>query len=258
MADAQQNRGWRITNLDSNEVLEGQYEATGVTENIAANYAEHVALNRQVPVIQWLNGQADTLNFQGRVYQKDEDDATPEVQINKLKEWTRYDQNLQRPAVVGVEIGDGHVKMVEAVILTIGGVAYDRVTASGKLRGATFTITLKRYEKFTLDPANEPSGETRYARAKDTDYYELLAEREYGLPLLGDRLRKRAPDQPNLQTGDIVKLPSVRVVRKESVEPESIPLKDSLKKKANPTKALRASWFDKRGDSRISHVVKEA
>jgi len=252
------NRTWRITNLDSNEVLEGQFEATGLVENVAANYVEHVALNRQTPIIQWANGAADTINFQGRIYAAHENDIQPEQEIVRLKKWIRKDPLLQRPPIIGFEVGDGHVQMIEAVILSIGGVLYDRPTSFGRLRGATFTIVLKRYEEFTLDDENEPSGETRYARAKDTDYYELLAEQEYGLPILGDRLRKRIPEQPNLSTGDIVKLPSVRVVRKETVEPDSIALKGSLTKKSSATKTLRAATFDRLGSSRISHVVKEA
>ena len=253
-----QNRGWRIFNLDDGETLEGQFEASGLTENVGANYAEHVSLNRQVPILQWLNGQADTCTFQGRVYQASDEDFTPEQHIERLKTWTRLDGLLQRPPIIGFEVGDGHVKMVTAVILTVGGIVYDRVTLDGKMRGATFNIVMKRYDEYTLDSSNEPTGETRYARAKDTDYYELLAYREYKLPLHGDRLRKRIPSQPNLSTGDVVKLPSIRVMRKETVEPESIPLVGSLSKKDTVTKALRAAWFDKRNDPRISHVVKEA
>jgi hypothetical protein len=253
----QNNRLWRISNLDSGDVVEGQFEATGLTENVSANYAEHVALNRKVPILHWLNGQSDTINFQGRLYQKDNDDLIPEEQLSRLKEWTRYDQILQRPPLVGFEVGDGHVEMVQAVILTLGGISYDRVTASGGFRGCAFTITLKRYETFTLDSENEPSGETRYAKSKDTDYYELLAEKEYGMPILGDRLRKRLPDQPVLSTGAVVKLPSIRVMRKETVEPDSIALQGSLTEKSSPTKTLRAFWFDNRNSSRISHIVKD-
>jgi len=256
--NTQNNRLWRLTNLDTGDTLEGQYEAGGLQETGAANYAEHVSLNRQTPILMWLSGESDRTSFQGRLYQKDETDATPEEQLRIMKSWLRYVAKEQRPPVLSFEVGDGHVGFVQCVLRTLGGVVYDRVTANGKMRGCTFTMTLQKYQEYTLDPENEPTGETRYARAKFADYYELMAQKEYGLPLLGDRLRKRLPDQPNLSTGDVVKMPSIRVVRKENVEPDSIPLKDSLGKQPSATKTLRASWFDKRNDPRISHVVKEA
>ena len=127
-------------------------------------------------------------------------------------------------------------------------------TILGQLRHVEFTINLEQYQEFDLDSSE--IFETRYHRARDRDYYELLAYREYKAPILGEALRKRHPTQPSLAPGAVVKLPSAEGIRRDKIEPTSIPLASAFGRKDTPQRALRIAVLAARSGSYTSHIVR--
>lgn len=244
-------RTWFLENLDGGQTLQGQFSPTPTTENVSANWAQHTALNRGNAILQFVNGNNDTLSFQGRFFREVVADSNPKEKLDLLKSWARIDASVRRPPVVHFYVGDGHVQM-NAVITGISNIVYGRPTALGSLRDVTFQVDLLRFEPFSLD--DEGVTDTRYARAKDRDYHEMLAYQEYGNPLLGDYIRKLHPKQQTLTDGDIVKLPSIEGVRTQRVTQTSIPLKTGFGRRDTPQRSLRLYFFELRSASKVSHV----
>ena len=247
-------RTWYMDNLDSGQTLQGQFSPQQTTENIGANWAQQTALNRGNAILQFVNQNNDTLSFSGRFFRDGVVDADPKVKLDLLKSWARIESSVRRPPVIHFYVGDGHIQM-NAVITNISNITYGRPDALGGLRDVTFQVELLRFEPFSLD--DEGSSDTRYARAKDREYYELLAYQEYGNPLLGDYIRKLHPGQTPLATGDIVRLPAIQGVRNQRISQTSIPLTNGFGRRDTPQRSLRLFWFTKRGKSKVSHVLQE-
>lgn len=257
---------WNIGNLDTKKVLQGQFEPVGLTrDNVGANWGQHTSLNRQNAILQFLNGKQETLAFQGRFFRNNAlgldvqgavfggnlIDNTPEQKFEVLRSWAKVDSALRRPPILQFWVGDGHVRM--NCVMNLSGVKYGRPDAFGGLRDVTFTVNLLEFTSFSLD--DEEETDTRFARAKERDYYELLAFQEYGDPLRGDVIRKLHPQQQNLKQGDTVRLPAIEGIRTEVVEQKSIPLQTGFGRKDTAQRRLRIEFFNKRSTSFVSHVL---
>lgn len=243
-----------MINVDTGDEIEGQFEATGVSETVGYEIAETHALNHQNPVIQFLHGNSDTLNFQARLFQSDTFDGTPLEQLETLKEWTRKDESVRRPPIIVFWIGDGTIYQ-ECLLTGLSGIQYGRPTSLGGIRDVTMTVNLVQFVPF--DTKGEPPPETRFHKAKEGQYHELIAAREYGRPLFGDIIRKRNPRQQVVQQGDTVPLPSIEAIRSEPIAPTSIAMKTTTTKKDTPQNALRRKVLDRLNRSQFSAVVPE-
>jgi len=246
-------RSWFLRNEDTKQTLQGQFEPQGLTENIAQKYAKHGALNRAHPIIQFLSGDVETVSFSARMYVRDILFHGAKDDLQLLKSWGRRDDKLERPPILSFWVGDGHLQIASCVIETLGGINYGRPTAFGGFKDATFNITLLNYVPYDLEGVD--GGETRYHRARVRDYYEMLTYREYGSALIGDVIRKRHPTKPVIHTADIIKLPSMPILRKERVQPASIPLVNSYSRKPTPQRSLRLYMFEQRDRGYMSHIV---
>jgi hypothetical protein len=248
-------RVWHLTNTDTGETSDGDFEATDVKREISTNYAELRSLGQAKPLTQWLNGNLDRVSFRVRMYQSHILDNL-EARFEKIVSWVRKDPKLLRPPIVLFYVGDGSPMYGDhfSVIESISDVQFDSPTIIGSVRGVAFTLSLKEYVEYSLE--NIPPPESRYAHAQEGDYMELLAWQEYGDPLLGDVIRKRHPDLDNdLDTGDVVKLPSLEAIKKSTIEPKSIALKTSLGRKATPQKALAEFHFARTNRPYYSTIV---
>jgi hypothetical protein len=257
-------RVWNMRNLDTNEVLQGQFEAVAATENVAVNWEQHTALNRSNSILQFVNKENDTLSFGARFYRDSITgdpllggapligDGNPLGKLAVLKKWTEPDPGLRRPPILEFWVGDGHIQMT-CVIVNLTDIVYGRPDFFGGFRDVTLTIDLLKFSTFSLDDEGET--DTRYAHAKDRDYYELLAYQEYGNPMLGDVIRKQHPDQPLLEQGDIIRLPSIEGVRNQEITQRSLQLKGGFGRKSTPQKTLVQGFFSKRSTSYVSHVL---
>lgn len=239
---------WTLINLDTNEVLQGQFPPDGNTESVGASYAEINGLNRQHPILQFIGGESDKVTLQARFYKRDLSDDSPVDKIKVLKSWARRDAKTRRPPILVFALGGGDLQLDQCVLEGVRDIQYSPPDLIGGVRQIRFSLELKRYKPF--DPEATQVTDTRYARAKDGDYYEFLAQQEYGDPLIGDVIRKLHPTQLLLEPGNIVKLPSIEGVRKTRVTQTSIALKTAFGRKDTPQRRLRILKFQERAASR--------
>jgi hypothetical protein len=242
---------WNLLNLDSGQVMQGQFEAENVGRDIEVNWGQFTSLNRQNPILQFLNGAAEKVSFDARFYSNHALDASPEAKLEMLVSWTKIDPSLRRPPILQFWIGDGHLMM--NCVVTGAKIGYARPNFFGGARDITFTLSLMEFTPFSLDDAEQT--DTRYARARDRDYFELLAFEEYGNPMIGDVIRKMHPILQSLEPGDVVKLPSIEGVRSKRVMQTSIPLKSAFGREDTPQRRLRLQFFQKRSGNYVSHVL---
>lgn len=254
-------RAWNLVRKDTGEILKGQFEAEEVSENLSASWTEKFTLNRQTGVLQFLHGDTNTVSFRSRFYNPTVTGGEfplfggkIDKKWNTLKTFIQRDDVLQRPPTLIFTVGDGHVQR-QVVIDSITGIVYDRVAAGGQFKGVTFTLNLREYTEFDIEQTE--AVDTRYHHALQGDYYELLAEREYRAPDIGVWLRQQHPAQPNLQVGNVVKLPApgspkVRTARSEQI---SNVFKTSYGKKLTPQRTRRLEMLALRGGPQVSHVV---
>lgn len=245
---------WQLRNLDSGQVLQGQFEPENVSRDVGANWGQFTSLNRQNAILQFLNGAQQTFSFDGRFFRNHALDTSPEVKLEMLISWSRIDASVRRPPVLQFWVGDGHIQMN----CVISGITanYGRPDFFGGLRDVTFSVSLLEFTTFSIDDAEET--DTRYARARERDYFELLAFEEYGNPMLGDVIRKQHPQLLGLKPGDVVRLPSIEGVRTVQVTQTSIPLKTAFGRKDTPQRQLRLQFFDKRSGAYTSHQMSTA
>lgn len=236
-------RSWSMANQTTGEVITGQFEAENVVEGVSATWGSEAALNRETPVRQFLHGNSTTLSFQARLFARDSVFNTVKEDLDKIKEWcNKRNLNTGRPPVVTFWAGNGDL-LIEATINSISNITYDTLTALGTLRGCSMTIELEQFTPFTLESG--PAPETRYAYAKEREYPELMAAREYGDPMLGVIIRQRHPQRPLTQTGDTVKLPSLDAIKNLPRAPSSLALAGVTSRVDSPQKANRDATFER-------------
>lgn len=268
---------WSLSNLDKDGELEGDFEAQNITRNISVSYADHFTLSRENPITQFTHGNVDTLSFEGRFFVDpailsltglpfnalsllpQEVDAgrfslRPAEKLAILETWASVDPDLGRPPIVLFAVGDGELSQ-RAVIESISNIVYDRPLITGEVRGVTFTLNLRKFVAFDIETASEPPSESRAHHTKEREYYELVAEREYGAPLMGDIVRKRNPDKGILQTGDVVTFPSLAAIQSIQVIPRSIPLQGLTENVESPQRTLRQLVQDRLNLVRFSTII---
>lgn len=244
---------WSLANEDTGETLKGQY-ATEFGLEVRNNWRHHTALSRARAVSQFINCEVDRISLPVLFYALSEiDGVTLTNNIEKLIAWSKPTQALNRPAIITFYVGNGFFTR-KCVIAGLSDVKFAEPTSTGQLRQVTLTIQLDSYAEFKID--ENSSYETRYHRARERDYYEMLTWREYKDPLIGDVIRKRHPESAQIIPGDIIKLPSIEAIQSDIVEPKSTTLMTSFGRKATAQRALRIDWFNRRNTKFVSHVVK--
>lgn len=245
---------WFLRNEDNGNVLEGQFAPQGIQLGIKNNWAQHTALNRARAIVQYVNSENDTLSFQGMFFAETILDVNlVDERFKLLQSFARRDPDLGRPPIVTFWVGNAFLEQ-QSVIDSITGVTFDPPSITGDLRKVLFTVNLIQYTEFSL--GDNEIFETRYHRSREREYMELLAQREYGDPMMGDIIRKRHPEKPSLTPGAVVKLPSREALRSERVEPKSVALKDAFGRKETAQRTNRIDLFNRRNVAHYSHVVK--
>lgn len=252
-------RAWQLENVENRpfQRVRGDFEAYGINRNVSTSWIQHKSLGVQKPLLQFLSGNADKLSFTGRLYQYSALDNITE-KFQTLVAWANRDPDLKRPPILLFSVGNGDAAYFDgalSVIDSITDIQYDSPTVLGQVRGITFTVNLLEYTEFSVE--NLPPHETRYAIAKTAEYMELLAEREYADPMLGDILRRRMPDLQIVQAGDTIKLPSRAAIQSIPIAPVSIALLNTQGSKDSPQKALRDLFFARNNRPYKSLIVPE-
>ncbi len=247
-------RVWNLLNLETGEALQGQFHGENLTEEIGNTFSDTFSLGKQFAVTQYTHGNIDTFSFLSRFVA---DRATSDItdKLNLLKSFARRNPIFGRPPICQFWVSDGSFAFLEGCFIeSLSGIRYERPTFFGGLRIVSFTVNLREFKAFELE---SEVFETRFHNVKEKEYYELLTQKEYGNALIGDVIRKRNPDKANIQTGDIIKLPRIEAIRKETVTQTSIPLITAFGKPLTPEKDLRMDIFDRRDDSFVSHIISE-
>lgn len=248
-------RTWWLADYEvTGKELHGQFPAEDMTRTVGATWAEASTPTRQNPIHQFVRGNAETISFKGMLFAETLFDSVVD-DLDLLISWTKIDPELMRPPILAFWLGDAHLRLRKCFIETISGIVYGEPRGDGSLHSVSFEVTLKEFVPWSL--LEMGAGESRYHHAKFADYYEMVCFREYGDPMLGDVIRKRNPTNPNLATGDIIKLPSIGAIRTEVVEQKSLQLANGYTPKDTPQRRLRLSMFDLRNRSFLSHVVLE-
>lgn len=247
-------RQWILHNLDTGEELMGQFEPEDIGENWSNTYAEKWALNREHAITQFVHGNSDLLTFSGRFFQKNDWDKEPSKKLELLRKWRSRDKRLRRPPILMFWVGDSQIRMPDCVIERITP-TYGRPTVFGGMRDVTFSITLRQWWPYDVK-LGVATGETRYHNVRQQDHYEMLTFREYGKALWGDTIRQRHPTQPELEIGDVVKLPSSEAMRGTRVKPQSIALQNKHRTDT-PQWTLWNAVIARLNRPRRSHVVLE-
>lgn len=243
---------WYIRNEDTGEIVQGQFPAEMVEKSIKNSWEQHTALSRSRSITQFINSESDKLNFSSMFFASDSgkfEDVQSKIQ--KLESWAKASLTGP-PPVVTFWVGNGHLE--RTCVIDSMASKYMEPASEGDLRHVVFTINFLAYDAFSL--SDTELFETRYHRGRERDYYEMLCFREYKLPLLGDVIRKRNPEQPQVTPGSIIPLPSVEAIRSEKVEPKSVPLATAFGRKDTPQRALRIDMFNRRNRPYTSHIVR--
>lgn len=248
---------WTLTNMDTGEVLEGQFAPVDAKESPGASeYAEHSSLGRDKPIMQYVRGGADTFSYGANFFAMSETDEAPSTKIKVLKRWARRDNNIGRPPIVSFNLGENaQLQFWPAVIASVGEISYfDPPKYHGGIQAVNTRITLRSYTPYSVE--STPAPETRYHHAKQGDYHELVAYYEYGDPGLGDVIRARNPEKSSLTTGDVVPLPSAEALRTSSRKPRSISFTTTTSSQDSIQKVNKRDAFDRHSSNYFSPIIK--
>lgn len=230
------NRTWTLLNEDTREAIKGQFPAEEPSFEYGANWGEIRSLNRPHPLLQFLQGQSDSFSISGQFFRRDITDDSVNAKIDKLYSFCRRDQRFGRPPICRFAIGDGTIVNMEVILLKVASVNYSQPDFLGGVRQVRFQLNFRRFTRFSL--RDIPQTDTRFHRTARGQYYELIAQREYGDPLIGDFIRKQ-PEQVGkalLVPGDIVKLPAREGVKDKVITQTSTVFKTAFGRTDTPQK----------------------
>jgi hypothetical protein len=240
-------KAWSLKNTEDGTTLKGQFPAEKVTRNVGGNWTEIQALNRANAFIQFLNGKTETLSVQSRFFKRDLLDDSPTEKIDKLIEFTKSTLRFRRPPILTFYLGDGLGLQMDCVLTDITNIEYSEPNALGGMRQVSFTMEFKQVSGSQNSvTAEQEVTDTRYIHAKDGDYYEMLAEQEYGDPMIGVIIRQRNPTKALLSAGDIIPFPALEGVRGLTPKQQSIALKTAFGKRDTLQRQLRIQFFNNR------------
>ena len=245
---------WTLVNTDLQTVVQGQFPPNATGREVGGNWVELASLNRQHPILQWLTGTVEKVQVESMFFRKDQFDEAPQKKLNQIIEWTRRQPSQGRPPILQFVLGDGSAVNFPCVLVKVDGIEYSTPHLFGGIQQVKFRMELWRYQEF--DITSEQVTDTRYHRVKEGEYYELIAQREYGNALLGDAIRKRPfhRTQAQLSEGDIVQLPAIEGVRDSVIAPTSIAHRNSLTEGVSDQKAVRLAAFERLSGPKVSYL----
>jgi hypothetical protein len=244
---------WVIRNQETGETLVGDFPHESLVRGVSNNIATITSLNRQRPILQFLNGEVQTLGLKARFRQNTAVQPDPSLKMETLIKWAQLDPLVRRLPVCLFAMGNDSQLTREVVIRAVTNIDYSQATRLGVTREISFDLEMWLHTPFSMDEVQET--DTRYARVKERQYYELLAQEEYGSPMLGVIIRQRHPRLLVPVPGDIVKLPSIEGVRHETPSPQSTLFKSAFGRRDTPARQLRQEFFDRHSGPYTSFLV---
>ena len=216
---------WSIKNLDADEVIRPQFPIgdSGVSFVLGSELAEQNRFGFQDSITNWTNGKTRVFTFQTELYARNVTEGPDVLKKFKLFEnLATKTEDYGRPPICLFNYGN---LVNETVIVESIDPIIKRNLSNGNPQHVILNITLRKYTAFSqkqIDPG-KPARESLYLVASAAEKsYEAIAKRFYGDPLMGDRLRKRHPENPLAPPiGSIVKVPARSLILQEVVQPSS-------------------------------------
>lgn len=214
---------WRLIDLDTGTEYVAQFPAVDVSTDEGTNYSETWSLGREDPILQWTHGASKTIRFRAKLWAA-HSRVSIQRDIETLRASIARDDELGRPHVFRLVIGT--VANVRCVVDSIGDVTYDSLRNDGSARGASLTIALRKYVSFDIEMSdpNAPPTSTRYYRLAEGETFEHASAAIYNNASFGDLIRRRNTSLDSDQTNQLVVAPEAKDIRRERLEPYSIPL----------------------------------
>lgn len=232
---------WKLTSLDTSEVIEGQFIPQDLTENISSDYTSTQTTARGAPFVHFSAQGGRSITFTARVFAKHQglfgvlQDEVEDL-VSKIRRCPSVDSALGRPHVWLFEAGQ-YVSM-NCVVRSVGGITYDRMRPlDGSLRGISCRFDLLEFKDYATEATT--SNESLVVPIFEGDSYELIASRHYGDPNVGEALRRRHPERPIPVAGEMIHIPpKASLLKGFRRTPQSKTLRD---------KALRSEFIEGRG-----------
>jgi hypothetical protein len=192
----------------------------GITVTLGGNLVKQSRFGEQDPIVHWTHGVARDIRFNAVLFARHTDEAQDVMDLyESIEELAIKYEDLGRPPICMFTFGwYSELVMVERVDPN-----YVSVDADWAPREIRLAFSMTKYVPFSqarIDPT-KPAKESFYLIASQAEQmYEAIALSHYGDPLLGDRIRKRHPQEPFApRVGSLVKVPPKPIVLRENVEP---------------------------------------
>lgn len=214
------NVGWSIKNLDTGELHLPPYPIDGpVRISIGGEVVDQTRFGMQDAITQWISGRVREISFTSTLF-AEHADVDISWWFDDYTKLSEEDPSLGRPPICVWTLGS----WMQEMVLVVGVDPQILQREDGLPQRIDLTFTLKRYKPFSqmqIDPTKQPKESYYLVVTRAEANYEALARRYYGQPLLGDRLRKRHPEEPmRPEAGSKISIPPKSIVLRELVQPE--------------------------------------
>lgn len=215
---------WSLTRVDPprGDRIKGQFPAQEYTEEVSTTWQTIPIPRRAVPHEQWVRGEVEAATLVVRVWAGD---AFKDVRqdVDKIKGLVRPDPALGRPPIYRFAWGSIEY---DCIVESVGGVRYEELWPDGRIKGATFALTLRRIgDPLALAPTDPsaPPHLSRYLPAKRGDTHEAMALGQYNNPMLGVLVRQDGVVAFPL-AGQVVRFPRASYYRRREIAPKAYAL----------------------------------
>jgi hypothetical protein len=218
--------------LNTGDRIYGQFTPQEFSHDLSANVPDAGGFSRANPLVQWVGGSVETITFQARLFSEHKDDQTAADKLEVLKNLRIPSPPNTRPPLTRFFWGDAIPGGMQCYVQSLGGIKYDEIRTDGTIRGLSLNISLKRYTPFRIVRVlSTPMEQTPTHAVKDGETYEMIAQREWGDPLLGVVLRRMNPRFPmekwapkgvaDLVANETIKIFDRSEVTRERIKPTS-------------------------------------
>jgi hypothetical protein len=211
--------------------ITGQFTPQSFRHDVGSQLHEAGGFSRTNPLVQWVGGALESISFEARLWSEHSEDQTTRDKLEVLKLLKKALPPLNRPPLTRFFWGNAIPGGMPCFVESLGGIQYDEIRPDGSLRGATLSITLKKFTPFTVERTHiSPMERTPIHEVRRGETYEMIAYHRYGDPMLGVPLRQQNPRYPmkdwaptmiaDLEPGDIVKLYPKRDLTDRPIRPQ--------------------------------------
>jgi len=238
------------------DVIQFQFAPTDLMIDGGVSWGEATMPGGEYPVVQFAGVVGQRIRFH-TLFWAETGVESIDGNVKALEAAVGPDREYGRPPI-WLFVWDSVMDPVSVVIESIGGQRVENVRGGlpiiggAGLRGMSFDITLRKYAPFDIvktDPAARTTDTYRH-HVRTGDTWELIARTRYNDPMKGVLLRRRNPDKPLLEIGQIVSVLKPARLRGVSIAPDSIPLRRTA-----AGIAARDEMFRLRGASKRSTIL---